>query len=389
MRTLHVSSGVDPRFGGATAASLATILGARRAGAENLAVFPTPNEPVAWKDETVEILDAAGVGVNTFPHSRIFGALSSRWGISLPLACWLLANARRFDLVHAHGAWTFTTLTALLASKVARRPFVLSTHESLTDFDIAKSRLARRALKRAARWLYLTASDLVIVSSELELRDTGTRDKRVSVLPHALPEMPVRTRPKTDRRGLHVGCLTRLDPKKNIALLLEAAAGCPETFLDIAGTGPEPLVQSLRTLADRLGLADRAVWRGFIDSSTKSTFFADVDVLVMPSEYECFGMAAAEALCAGVPVVVSRSTGVAPIVANYDAGLVVEPTVHDLKQALESLHDHRLLRYLRRGAVAAAHEFDLGHYGARLGNHYAGLTAARRLNTQPQAGARL
>jgi glycosyltransferase involved in cell wall biosynthesis len=354
---------------------------------ENVVVFPAPRGVVAWKDETVEMFEAAGVGVKTFPHSRIFGTRSSRWGISLALARWLLANAGRFDVVHAHGAWTFTTLTALLASKVARRSAVLSTHESLTDFDIAKSRPARRALKRAARRFYLAASDLIIVSSELELRDTGTRHERVSVLPHALHEMPVPTRPRTDRCGLRVGCLTRLDPKKNVGLLLEAAVGCPDTFLDIAGTGPEPVVQSLRTLAHRLGLADRVVWRGFIDSSAKSTFFADVDVVVMPSEYECFGMAAAEAMCAGVPVVVSRSTGVARIVAEYDAGLVIEPTVRELRQALESLHEEGLLRDLRRGAAVAAHEFDLGHHGARLWNHYTRLTAARESNAQPLAGA--
>ena len=107
--------------------------------------------------------------------------------------------------------------------------------------------------------------------------------------------------------------------------------------LEIGGAGSERLTLDLRALVARLGVAQRVTWHGFIDASAKPAFFASVDVVVMPSKYECFGLVAAEAMCAGVPVVVSESTGVAPIVAKYRAGLMIEPTVVQLREVLQSL----------------------------------------------------
>jgi glycosyltransferase involved in cell wall biosynthesis len=377
MRSLHVMGGLDPRYGGPAVTSVATAFGARLAGAQNVVVFPAPSGEVPWKDDLIEMFSAAGIGVQVFPHSRTFPVLSYRWGFSLPLALWLIANTRRFDLVHAHGAWTFTTISTLLAAKVARRPAVLSTHETLTDFDVGKSRPVRRAVKRAVRRLYFAAFDLVIVSSELELQDTGPRCERIAVVPHALRERPAPSpRRTTKRRGLCIGYLGRFDSKKNVGMVLEAVAGRRDMFLEIAGNGPEPLIDALHALADGLGIANQVAWRGFIDSSAKSTFFADVDVVVMPSEYECFGIAAAEAICAGVPVVVSTNTGVAHIVAKYNAGLVIKPTARNLRGALESLREPALLQDLTRGTAVAAREFDLDRHGARLWEHYTRLTAA-------------
>jgi glycosyltransferase involved in cell wall biosynthesis len=242
-------------------------------------------------------------------------------------------------------------------------------------------------VKRAVRRLYFAAFDLVIVSSELELQDTGARGERIAVVPHALREAPAPSpRRTTERGGLCIGYLGRFDAKKNVGMVLEAVAGRPDMFLEIAGTGPKPLVDALRSRADSLGIANQVAWRGFVDSSAKSTFFADVDVVVMPSEYECFGIAAAEAICAGVPVVVSTSTGVAHIVAKYNAGLVIKPTVRNLRGALESLGEPALLHDLTRGAAAAAREFDLDRHGARLWEHYKRLTAATESEAEPVVG---
>ena len=117
--------------------------GVRRAGAENVAIFPAPRGEAPWVEEVSNIISAGGTDVRA--GSRLFPSRSARWGVSFALARWLLMNARRFDLVHAHGAWTFTSFTALLVAKATRRPAVLTTHESLTDFDISiTGSLARR-----------------------------------------------------------------------------------------------------------------------------------------------------------------------------------------------------------------------------------------------------
>lgn len=372
--------GLDPRFGGPAVTPIETARGARRAGANNVVIFPAPRSRAPWLDDVFNTLSAEGTGVRVFSLSRFFAARSAAWGVSFDLARWLLMNVRRFDLVHAHGAWTFTSFVALLAAKVTGRPAVLSTHETLTNFDVSKSRPVGRLVKRALRLIYLAGFDLVIVSSELELRDTQRRGSRIAIVPHAVPARPTRmsSRPPSVAGSLRVGYLGRLDPKKNLGVLIEALGSLPHVSLEIGGTGSEILTRDLHALAARVGIVERMTWHGFIDLASKPAFFASVDVVVMPSKYECFGMAAAEAMCAGVPVVVSENTGVAPIVAKYCAGLVIEPTLAGLRGVLETLaSDEALLETLARGAEAARAEFDVDRHGSALLGHYARLTTAR------------
>ena len=73
----------------------------------------------------------------------------------------------------------------------------------------------------------------------------------------------------------------------------------------------------------RDGLAGRVRLLGFVAPRDRAAFFAAVDVLVMPSTYECFGMVAAEALSAGLPVIVTPQTGIAEIVRAHEAGVIV------------------------------------------------------------------
>jgi hypothetical protein len=100
-----------------------------------------------------------------------------------------------------------------------------------------------------------------------------------------------------------VGFLGRIDPKKNIDVLLRAIALLPPSFsLVIAGDGQEKLKQQLVALVTELGIQDRVKWRGFVNAHEKDDFFRSIDVLVMPSQFESFGIVAVEiddARCSG------------------------------------------------------------------------------------------
>ena len=84
-------------------------------------------------------------------------------------------------------------------------------------------------------------------------------------------------------------------------------------------------------------MADRVRWVGFVDGPARDALLAQADAFVLPSRNESFGMAVAEALAAGVPVVVSDQVGVAPEVAEADAGLVVPCRSEALAGAIEAL----------------------------------------------------
>lgn len=106
-----------------------------------------------------------------------------------------------------------------------------------------------------------------------------------------------------------IGALGRLHPVKGFDVLLRAAAMLRDRGVDftlrIAGDGPE--LQALRDLRGELGLAGRVEFCGWL--SEPEAFISGLDLFVVPSRYEAFGLVLAEAMAAGVPVVASDLKG--------------------------------------------------------------------------------
>ena len=228
----------------------------------------------------------------------------------------------------------------------------------------------------------------MLCSSPLEMRDTeasGLPVGKVDWVYHAvIDDLGETVFPAIATARLipqlRVGYLGRIDPKKNIDLVIEAVASLgAHASLAIAGGGDPHLEESLRRQADRL-MPGRATFVGWVNGSEKASFLADLDVLVMPSEYECFGVAAVEALGAGVPVIAGERVGVADIIGSRRVGAVVTPTATGIADALRRYLEDPASRVsdASRARPAALAETSFGAHGVRLVDVYSGLLARSR-----------
>ena len=351
LKVLRVIGGLDPVFGGPSVSATNSVLAAQRQGIETHFVFPGRDPEAELRQPGARRLARAGVNVRCFPHIRWLRRASRSMGISTQLARWVWHHAKEYDVIHAHSAWVLPSVVAVLSGLRAGRSVVLTPHEGLTAFDIARSRSwLLRWLKVWLRGFYERNVDAIVFSSRLELRDstTGRNSGRGVVVYHPVfaehDELEGGRSARSPRKSgvLRLAFLGRLVPKKNLNRLIEALAELPKSVsLRVAGEGTAQYIADLKGLADACGVADRIRWHGFMSGAAKTRLFGDTDLLVMPSEYECFGMAAAEAMCAGTPVLVSPDTGVAEIVEQYDAGLVVRPTVSgDFERGRGRLQDY-------------------------------------------------
>jgi glycosyltransferase involved in cell wall biosynthesis len=375
IRVLQLIAGLDPVSGGPPTSALETALAVRRRGALNSLAYV--DGATDGGSANAKLLLAAGIETHRFETSKATGKLGVRWGISLSLGVWLLRNAHRFDVLHMHGAWTFTTAVGLVAARLRRRVAVLSSHESLTDYD-RRSGPVRDRVKQLLRWIYLRSFSVVVVASELEQHDSGDHAGiRSVVVPHAVtsawPE--TRCRPAAGQ-DLRIGFLGRLDPKKNLELLIDALPYLPRNVsLHVAGDGPPAYRQSLVSRARFRGVVSRIQWLGFVQGPAKREFLGSIDVLAMPSAFEGFGVAAAEAIASGVPVIVSSRTGIAPLVQKHGCGAVVELGGDGLRRALERV------AFLRGDArLATSHalaEISPETHGARMYELYDDLIVRR------------
>ena len=292
--------------------------------------------------------------VISFRPAQIEGARVHYVGGAEPLGkARYLIHARRVrqlieslqpDLLHALHLTSYGFLGALSGV----RPLVISVWGTdvleaprLTPFH---GWLTRFALRRADA---ITATGLHLAT---ETTRYAPRSKRVTVVPYGVdlerfvPESvrgePVE--PRASRRPstssgrtatasaegapVVIGTAARLSPEKGIAYLIEAFAALRRRFgerltLRLAGEGPER--QKLEALVRRLGVGEAVDFRGWVEHEELPAFLRELDVFVLPSTAEGFGVAAVEASATGLPVVATSVHGIPDVVRDSVTGLLV------------------------------------------------------------------
>lgn len=150
--------------------------------------------------------------------------------------------------------------------------------------------------------------------------------------------------------------LGRLHPSKAFDVLIQAVAELPDTYLWIAGEGPDR--DELESLIDDLGLQERVRLLGW--RSDRAALFAAADICVFPSRYEPFGTVFAQSWAQGTPLITTDSAGPKQFVRHEQDGLVVPiDDVGALQSAIDRLvHDKELQKALvLKGTERYLHEF--------------------------------
>jgi glycosyltransferase involved in cell wall biosynthesis len=131
----------------------------------------------------------------------------------------------------------------------------------------------------------------------------------------------------------------------------------PDLNLKIAGRGRD--VGRVRDLAQALGIERNVEYLGAVTEPEREALFAGASMLLMPSRFEGFGMVAAEAMAAGVPVVASNADSLPEVVDPPAGGVLVDPgDAAGLAEAASRLLDHAAERdQISRTARASAERF--------------------------------
>lgn len=222
-----------------------------------------------------------------------------------------------YDVVHTH--LYRACLYGRIAARLAGVRAVVATEHSLGD-----SQMEGRALGTGVRALYLAGERLgrttVAVSPTVadRLKRWGVPAPRIEVVPNGIDAARFRfdaeRRARTRRElGLPaeafvVGGVGRLAPGKRFDVLVGALALLPgDVRLLLVGAGPEE--GALRAAARRAGVAGRVLFAGERPAVPDGTpgpalpsLLAAMDLFASPSPEEAFGLAAVEALAAGLPV---------------------------------------------------------------------------------------
>jgi glycosyltransferase involved in cell wall biosynthesis len=235
------------------------------------------------------------------------------------------------DIVHTH--LLHADLFGIPAARAARVPAIITSRHNDNAF---RRRWPMRWLNRAL-WSQVDAG---ITSSDAVRRFCATVEgappKKLQTIYYGLERSPDDALRQTDRAALRaelaipadapvVGMVCRLVEQKGVAYGLEAfasaAADAPDARLVIAGDGA--LKSRLQAQARTLGVADRVHFLGWRTDALR--VFAGLDIFLMPSLWEGFGLVLLEAMSQRLPIVASDVSAIPEVVADGTTGLLVPP----------------------------------------------------------------
>lgn len=232
------------------------------------------------------------------------------------------------DVTHLFGLFSVSSLGSMWVINGIKNLVI-----SVWGSDVTPAGGGENYKERLIKRYLLNRGDCLVTTSEYlahEVERYLNRPRDIEVVPWGV-DLDL-FRPK-ERKGVSnvvkVGFAKRLHQLSGPDTLLKAfkyACGMCEKklLLKIAGSGP--LEYQLKEVATQLGLAGSIEWVGWLKTPEElRDFYHSVDMFVMPSRRESFGLAAVEASASGLPVIASRFGGIPEIVIHGETGLLVDP----------------------------------------------------------------
>ena len=234
--------------------------------------------------------------------------------------CVALARREQFDVIHAHDWMTYPAGLAVAAT--TGKPLVVHVHS--TEFDRSGEHvnqhvydIERRGLHGACRVVavsYLTKSTLQ--------HHYGVAPEKIDVIYNGIengrPDSGAAQRVGIKRGDRIVLFLGRITMQKGPEYFVGAAKKVLEKYDKVkfvmAGTGDK--ITDIIDLAASEGIGQKVLFTGFLRGADVERVFRMADVYVMPSVSEPFGIAPLEAISHDVPVIISKTSGVAEVLTH-------------------------------------------------------------------------
>lgn len=341
MRVLHAVASLDESYGGPAFSVPSLANGLANLGAENW--FLSTSRPDAYSRNY--LMDPHRRRWIETSRSRIMQ--SAYYSSETSSVARSILKREGIEIVHLHSIWNHLSWTVASVAHSMKIPFVISPRSEL----MLQSRKRSRLKKALASGLFvsrmLRSSSGFHVTDEIEYDQLPAEySQNVVVSPNGIDlsigdNLPDKTEAKLslglDPERRYILFLSRLHERKNPDLLIKAfnALDLSEQKWGLVMAGPADDQATNRKIENELKVrpAARVHFTGQVGYEAKRNCYAAADLFVLPTDFENFGNAIAEALACRIPVITTTGTpwGQLP---GLNAGWITEPNIHGLTESL-------------------------------------------------------
>jgi glycosyltransferase involved in cell wall biosynthesis len=263
-----------------------------------------------------------------------------------------------YSRVHAHDPWiAFGVLFGAWIHQPKELRWGITQHghgayaQATLEDGLAQSELVHRSLRRFERWILAKANWVMVpthLSAQALARDLSLVElpKHWHVVTHALPfkekkaSALARSQLGWKDQDFVVLAVGRIVPLKRFDLLVRVCASLSQTYpnirLQILGEGDQ---DGLMKIAEQLGFSERL---SILHADDIQSYYPSADLYVSASSTESFGLANLEALCAGLPCVLSSVGGVPEVAGS--GGWLIDCNHESLSNAISAVVESGALR---------------------------------------------
>lgn len=290
-------------------------------------------------------VEEEGYQVRYFPCSPF-----RRYKFSLNLLNWLKQHSSEFDLAHIHALYSPVSTASATICRSQKLPYILRPLGTLDPADLQK--------KKQIKKIYTTLLERPNIAGSAAIHFTSQEEANISerfgvktkdlVIPLGVTLPEIQDDPEQLLANLNINLqhpvilfMSRIEPKKGLNILIPALEKVLEKHINfqfiLAGSNPQdPEYEAkIKQQIQQSTLAKKTIITGFVTGTVKTALLKVADLFVLPSYYENFGIAVAEAMATGTPVVISKGIYIWEDVEQAQAGWVGNNNIDEIANLIE------------------------------------------------------
>ena len=289
--------------------------------------------------------------------------------------------AEKFDIIQIQSMWDLRYHRLVKLANKHRIPYIITPRGMLEPWSLSQNKWKKKLALMLYQMKDLQKAACIFTTAEMEaqhVRELGVQVP-ISVIPNGIETNGYACRTSKDGVKKQILFLSRVHVKKGIELLIDAFDRLHKEFPDwtvaIVGNGEPEYINRLRLKVYGLGVRESIQILDPVFGDAKLKLYQESSLFCLPSYSENFGMAIAEAMSCGIPVITTNGTpwqllngdcatmGASPDMLSEDkrTGWCIDLSVDNLEKTLReamSMDTDALYEMGQRGSKMINENFD-------------------------------